>query len=374
MVELLKVIKFEGDKDTLVWKHPAEDFNTHSKLIVHESQVAIFYKDGKALDEFGPGKYTLETGNIPILRGLINLPTEGVSQFHCEVYFINKATSLNVIWGTNSRFPVIEPTFQIPINVGASGVMDIVIEDARKFMVNVMGTQTFNTVDQLTDYFKGKITTKVKNYLSKIMSEVSYYNITQHLEEISQALHEKLKVDFEEYGVNLVTFYISNIIVPKEETKKLEEVLNKKMEYGTLGFNWADEQMADVAKKYAENPGNKGGVDGMVAGFPMAMAFGQMLGNNVGGNMAGGLFGGAQNFGANQQQANQNPSQQQPVNNEPQGDVVFCTKCGNKLAPDAVFCSKCGNKVQQELKCSNCGRSLEPGDMFCSGCGHPVNE
>ena len=336
MVELLKVIKFEGDKDTLVWKHPAEDFNTHSKLIVHESQVAIFYKDGKALDEFGPGKYTLETGNIPILRGLINLPTEGVSQFHCEVYFINKATSLNVIWGTSSRFPVIEPTFQIPINVGASGVMDIVIDDAKKFMVNVMGTQTFNTIDQLTDYFKGKITTKVKNYLSKIMSEVSYYNITQHLEEISEALHEKLKEDFKEYGVNLVTFYISNIVVPKEETKKLEAVLNKKMEYGTLG-------------------------------------------------MSGGLFAGGQNFGADQQQVNQAPQQQanpqqvnqapqQPVNNESQGEVSFCTKCGNKLAPDAMFCSKCGNKVHQELKCSNCGRSLEPDDMFCSGCGHPVNE
>ena len=371
MVELLKVIKFEGDKDTLVWKHPAEDFNTHSKLIVHESQVAIFYKDGKALDEFGPGKYTLETGNIPILRALIDLPTEGVSQFHCEVYFINKATSLNVIWGTSSRFPVIEPTFQIPINVGASGAMDIVIDDAKKFMVNVVGTQTFNTIDQVTDYFKGKITTKVKNYLSKIMSEVSYYNITQHLEEISEALHEKLKEDFKEYGVNLVTFYISNIVVPKEETKKLEDVLNKKMEYGALGFNWADEQMADVAKKYAENPGNKSGVNGMVTGFPMAMAFGQMLGNNVGGNMSGGLFAAGQNFGANQQQAS---PEQQPVSNEPQGDAVFCTKCGNKLAPDAMFCSKCGNKVQQELKCSNCGRSLEPGDMFCSGCGHPTNE
>ena len=385
MVELLKVIKFEGDNNTLVWKHPAEDFNTQSKLIVHESQVAILYKDGRALDEFTPGKYVLETENIPILRGIINIPTEGVSPFHCEVYFINKAMSLNVKWGTSSRFPIIEPVFQIPINVGASGVMDIVIDDARKFMTNVIGTQTFNTIDQVTNYFKGKITTKVKNYLSKIMSEVSYYNITQHLEEISEALHEKLKEDFKEYGVNLVTFYISNIVVPKEETKKLEAVLNKKMEYGTLGFNWADEQMADVAKKYAENPGNKGGVDGMVAGFPMAMAFGQMLGNNVGGNMSGGLFAGGQNFGANQQQVNQAPQQQanpqqvnqapqQPVNNESQGEVSFCTKCGNKLAPDAMFCSKCGNKVHQELKCSNCGRSLEPDDMFCSGCGHPVNE
>ena len=236
MVELLKVIKFEGDDDTLVWKHPAEDFNTHSRLIVHESQVAILYKDGKALDEFGPGKYTLETKNIPILRGFVNLPFEGDSPFHCEVYFINKATSLNVNWGTSSRFPIIEPMFQIPINVGASGVMDLVVDDARKFLVNVVGTQYFTTTDELNEYFKGKITTKVKNYLSKIMAEVSYYNITQHLEEISEALHAKLKEDFSEYGVNLKTFFISNIIVPRDETAKLEAALNKKMEYGTLGF------------------------------------------------------------------------------------------------------------------------------------------
>ncbi len=95
--------------------------------------------------------------------------------------------------------------------------------------------------------------------------------------------------------------------------------------------------------------------------------------------MSGGLFAGGQNFGANQQQANHAPQQQanpaqQLVNDEPQGDVLFCTNCGNKLAPDAMLCSKCGNKVQQELKCSNCGRSLEPDDMFCSGCGQPTNE
>lgn len=364
-MQLLKVIKFEGDDSTLVWKHPDEDFNTHSKLIVHESQVAILYKDGRALDEFGPGKYTLENENIPILRGIINIPTEGVSPFHCEVYFINKAMSLNVNWGTSSRFPVIEPVFQIPINVGASGVMDIVIDDARKFLVNVVGTQGITTTDQLNNYFKGKITTKVKNYLSKIMAEVSYYNITQHLEEISEALHEKLKEDFAEYGVNLVTFYISNIIVPKEETKKLEEVLNKKMEYGTLGFNWADEQMADIAKRYASNPDGQDGVSGMVAGIPLAMAFGQMLSDNVADKFNSSLFGNGKNFGNNNESNNTNKSS---------SNEIFCTNCGNKLSSEDLFCSQCGTKVNQDLKCSNCGKKLEPEDKFCSGCGTPVNK
>ena len=363
MVELLKVIKFEGDDNTLVWKHPAEDFNTHSKLIVHESQTAILYKDGRALDEFSPGKYTLETENIPILKGIINIPTEGVSPFHCEVFFINKAKTLNVNWGTSSRFPIIEPVFQIPINVGASGAMDLVVSDARKFLVNVVGTQNIITSEQLTNYFKGKITTKVKNYLAKIMSEVSYYNITQHLEEISEALHIKLKEDFEEYGVNLVTFYLSNIIVPKEETKKLEEVLNKKMEYGTLGFNWADEQMADIAKKYASNPGSQNGVDGMVAGIPLAMAFGQMLTDNVADKFNDSVFGTGKNF-------KKNNNLNKEINES--SDNVFCSECGTKLPSNVSFCSQCGTKIEKDLKCENCGNKINLNDKFCTNCGNKI--
>lgn len=366
MVQLLKVIKFEGDDNTLVWKHPAEDFNTQSKLIVHESQVAILYKDGRALDEFSPGKYVLENENIPILRGIINIPTEGVSPFHCEVYFINKAKSLNINWGTSSRFPIIEPMFQIPINVGASGVMDLVVDNARKFLINVVGTQNITTTEQLTNYFKGKITIKVKNYLSKIMTEVSYYNITQHLEEISEALHAKLKEDFEEYGVNLVTFYLTNVIVPKDETAKIEEILNKKMEYGALGFNWADEQMADIAKRYASNPGNQNDVGGMVAGVPLAMAFGQMLTDNVVDKFRGSLMGNGKNFGNN--------NESNTTSNESSANEIVCTNCGHKLAPNDLFCSQCGNKINQDLKCSKCSNKLEPNVKFCSNCGTPVNK
>lgn len=88
-MKIIDIIKYEGDNSTFVWKHPAEDFNTLSQLIVHESQEAILFRDGQALDLFGPGRHTLHTQNIPLLRRLINLPTNGESPFHCEVYFIN---------------------------------------------------------------------------------------------------------------------------------------------------------------------------------------------------------------------------------------------------------------------------------------------
>ena len=99
---IFDVIKYEGDNSTFVWKHPKEDFNTSSQLIVHESQEAIFFLNGQPLDLFGSGKYTLETANIPLLRHVINIPTGGVSAFHCEVYFINKVEQMAIPWGTDS--------------------------------------------------------------------------------------------------------------------------------------------------------------------------------------------------------------------------------------------------------------------------------
>ena len=90
----------------------------------------------------------------------------------------------------------------------------------------------------------------------------------------------------------------------------------------------------------------------MVAGFPMAMAFGKCRETMLVETCPEDCLQGVKTL----------------------EHVLFCTNCGNKLAPDAMLCSKCGNKVQQELKCSNCGRSLEPDDMFCSGCGQPTNE
>ena len=90
MAEIATVIKYEGDNSTFVWKHPCEDFNTTSQLIVHESQEAIFYMNGQLLDVFEAGRHTLETQNIPLIQKFYNRAYDDKTPFHCEVYFINK--------------------------------------------------------------------------------------------------------------------------------------------------------------------------------------------------------------------------------------------------------------------------------------------
>ena len=97
-MEIAEVIKYEGDNSTFIWKHPCEDFYTSSQLIVHESQEAIFFMNGQALDLFGPGRYTLETQNVPVMKKMQLIPTDGVSPFHCEVYFINKTEQMAIKW------------------------------------------------------------------------------------------------------------------------------------------------------------------------------------------------------------------------------------------------------------------------------------
>lgn len=97
---LASIIKFEGDNEALIWKHPIEDFNYGSQLIVHESQEAIFFRDGQALDLFGAGRYTLETQQLPLLESLYKLPTDTEGTFHSEVYFINKTVQMSIKWGT----------------------------------------------------------------------------------------------------------------------------------------------------------------------------------------------------------------------------------------------------------------------------------
>ena len=413
MPELLKVIKYEGDDKTLVYKYPDRDFNTKSQLIVHQSQEAILFKDGKALDVFAPGKYELKTENIPLLRSIINIPTEGVSPFHCEVYFINKAMSLNVDWGTSSRFDVLDPTFGIPLSVGASGTMEFVIRDSRDFLINIVGTQEILTSTQLSEYFRGKIVTKVKSYLATLMNEVSYLNLSSHLDEVSEALKNKLNDYFYDYGVSLKNFYVSTIHIPEEDTNKVKTILNKKLEYGTLDYNWADEQIAEISKRYASNPGTNDNVGGMIAQIPLAMAFGEMLGSGVANNMSSSFLSKSQAFSNNSQVNNQqdnqvNNNQNNPVNNQQQinnqhdnpvnsqqnnqvnnqqqnfnqnpGIAVgvsneyknnFCMNCGCKLRKGAKFCPNCGTIVQinEILKCPNCNAVISQNDNFCMNCG-----
>lgn len=223
---LSELIKYEGDNSTFIWKFPHEDFNNMTELIVHESQEAIFFANGQAADTFGPGRYKLDAENIPILTKLVNVVT-GVSVFHCEVYFINKTVQMAVKWGTDSKVRFNEPTLGVPVELGASGEMNLAISDGKKMLLKLVGTmkeiawgdEGAGFTKSLQMSFRPLISTAVKSNLSATIKQqsIDIVEVDEHLTELSAALREKILPGFEEYGLTIPEFYLTNVVLPEND-------------------------------------------------------------------------------------------------------------------------------------------------------------
>ena len=182
MGQIAEIIKYEGDNSTFIWKHPSEDFNSMTQLIVHESQEAIFFLNGQALDLFGPGRYTLETQNIPKIGKFLNRATGGETPFHCEVYFINKTVQMALKWGTDSKVRYIDPESGLPLELGASGSMNLMVDDSRKLLVKLVGTMqgiawdadTLGFTKSLQSCFRPLISMAVKSNLTAAIKARSF--------------------------------------------------------------------------------------------------------------------------------------------------------------------------------------------------------
>ena len=224
MAQIADIIKYEGDNSTFIWKHPCEDFNSLTQLIVHESQEAIFFMNGQALDLFGPGRYTLETQNIPKLGKLLNRTTGDETPFHCEVYFINKTEQMSIKWGTDSKITYVEPNYGFPLDIGASGEMSLRAEDSRKLLLKLVGTESYLGQQKLISFFRAFLMTRVKTYIAQYMKNnaVSIFEIDEHLMAFFQALHTQLIPDFADYGVALERFFVTQVVKPETSRQYIQ--------------------------------------------------------------------------------------------------------------------------------------------------------
>lgn len=228
MSQIAEVIKYEGDNSTFIWKHPSEDFNSLTQLIVHESQEAIFFMNGQALDLFGPGRYTLETQNIPKIGKVLNRATGDKSPFHCEVYFINKTEQMSIKWGTDSKVQYVEPIYGFPISIGASGEMSLSVGDSRKVLIKLVGTEKYLGQQKLVSFFRAFLMTRVKTYIAQVIkaNAINIFEIDENLATFSENIHKLLIPDFAEYGINLERFFVTTIVKPDDDIqyKKFKEL------------------------------------------------------------------------------------------------------------------------------------------------------
>ncbi len=431
MAQIAEIIKYEGDNSTFIWKHPLEDFNSLTQLVVHESQEAIFFMNGQALDLFGPGRYTLETQNIPQLGKLLNKTTGDKTPFHCEVYFINKTVQMAIKWGTDSKVRFIEPTMGLPVEIGACGEMNLQVSNSRKLLVQLVGTTKgiawgengIGFTKSLQSSFRPLISTAVKTHLaSSIKAEnIDILEIDENLERLSEGLRRKIIPGFEEYGLTIPQLYITSVALPENDPnfKRMKELHTisfqaKAIQADTfIRTTQADAEAqvtaarrkiemerqttaTEVARQEAERELIRAQADvqaAKMAGFAEAeimhakgynqkdvlqaevqMAYAEGIGNmNINGGGAGDVVGlgvGLAAAGAIAPQVGQ-MFQGFGVPAPEAAPAAICTKCGASLPANAKFCLECGEKVVAagQIVCPACGNTVAKA-KFCPECGH----
>ena len=416
---IANVIQYEGGNDSFIWKHPIENFNTGTQLIVHESQEAVFFMNGQALDLFPSGRHTLETQNLPLVGRFFKEPTGGVTPFHCEVYFINKTEQLSIKWGTDSKLEYVEPTYGFPIQIGASGEMSLRVDDSRKLLVKIVGTERGITQQNFIQKMRAFLVSRIKNYLAVYIKreKINIFEIDEHLLTMSEALHEYFKPDFTDYGMSMERFFVTTIVKPEEDGsyrrfkelhfRQYADVAEAKLRQQTgiidqetqkqrmiieaeglaqkrtvEGFTYQDERGFDVAERVASNEAT-GQLANMGIGMGMIAGVGGTLGSAVGGMMQD-TMGSVLN---NHDTTIESTSTGMPCSNCKNmlpANAKFCNECGQPtLADGEIVCPSCNVKTSKGKFCSECGASfikkcpecsteIPSGGKFCLECGHKL--
>ena len=352
---IVEVIKYDGTPDVFAWKYPNCELGTWTQLIVNETQEAILFKGGKVCDVFRAGRHTLSTENIPILSKVVNLPFGGRSPFTAEVWFINRAFTLDIKWGTQTPIQLQDPKYKIFVPVRAFGQFGIQIEDSQKFLLKLVGTLPKFDRTSILKYFRGVYLTKAKDAIASYLvhKNVSILEINAYLDEISEYLKERMAPVFDEYGIRLSSFYVNDISVPEEDNavKQLKKALAKRAEMDIVGYSYQQERSFDTLEGAATNPNS------MQGGF-MGAGIGLGMGVGVGGAMG-----------------HQFSNLTQTINT---AETKTCPKCNATIDKTSRFCNRCGFDTESSgktasIKCSACGAALTTDSKFCMTCGKRYN-
>ena len=373
--ELYSIIKNDRPTDDLlIWKHTKEDFNNNSQLIVMESEEALFVKDGVVVETIQAGKHTLNTANFPFLNGLRKLVTGGESPFSCQIYFVDKAHKLEMLWGTDSPIQMRDAEYGFAVGVRARGSYSAQIKDAKKFFVKLVGNTMLFTKEQLQEQFRTVFQTKIKVAIAKKMKECKYtvLDMNTELETLGENVQTELKEVLDEYGIRLVNFYISDISIPENDPNY--QIINEayarahagNIEINVQGDKWGKLTAKELLKDVANNP-SAGGAAAMGAGMGVGIASAGIFNN-----LASQLFTPAQGeIVSQQQQTNSGASRVSrfaPKSTASEKNTLKCPKCGSEVIEGSKFCGNCGEKIEQYI-CKNCGEKLAPGSKFCGNCG-----
>jgi membrane protease subunit (stomatin/prohibitin family) len=346
----IEVIQWKEDTgEDLVYRFPESDeIKMGAQLIVAESQSAVFFRDGKALDVFGPGRHTLSTMNLPVFTKLMSWPLGFKSPFKAEVYYVGRRVFTNQKWGTREPVVFRDTEFQM-VRLRAFGVFSIRVSDPQLFINTVVGTQQRFSTGDIESFLREIIVSRLNDVLGETLKTL--LDLPKYYDELAVALKTRVKEDFDKYGLEVVDFYINSITPPEE----VQKVIDERSGMAAVG-NTGDYMRFKAARAMGDAAKQEGGEAGSGMGLGMGAGLGMMLPGMI-----------QQSMQQGQQQQQQTPQQGRTVTGP------ICPKCKTQLSAGAQFCSNCGAKMAAWIVCPKCTTQLPPDSKFCSNCGSSLS-
>jgi len=342
MSQFLEVIEsVDHSAETIVTRFPRSgvaNIKMGAQLIVRESQAAIFFRDGRALDTFGPGRHTLSSLNIPLLTKALSLPTGFESPFQAEVVFVNLKTFTNQKWGTTEPILFRDEELEM-VRLRSFGIYSFRITHPQVFVNTLVGTMNELDTGGVSGFFRNSIVTHVADFTGEHLRTV--LDLPQLYTELSAGIEAHVISDFEKYGVAISDFKILSISPPDY----VQEMIDKRSAIAALGNmdTFMRYQAAQALESAAEGGGAEGG-GGDGGGMSAGLGIGAGLG--LGTSMAGMVS--------------------QALRGETDGS---CASCRAALGAGARFCAACGQAARSGAACGSCEVVLPAGANFCPACG-----